>query len=184
MTARPPSSGPIWAAGGRPRGRGAVAASRESQIRMFPFLRWTIPALCVCVRAACGASATSEKTRPGILEHVSCGCCRFLSILGSLQAPRGLCACRRRFFFLKKHAPGILEHAFCGFCRFLTMFVDFCRFQGPPSPLRLCRSCRRRFFSWKNTPLDVWSMYFVDVVDFSDFRVPWSFFQNMVPLLK
>ena len=24
-----------------------------------------LPALCVCVRAACGASATSEKTHPG-----------------------------------------------------------------------------------------------------------------------
>ena len=32
---------------------------------------------------ACGASAGSEKTRPGCLEHVSCGCCRCLSILGS-----------------------------------------------------------------------------------------------------
>ena len=28
---------------------------------------------------ACGASAVSEKTRPGLLEHVSCGCCRYLN---------------------------------------------------------------------------------------------------------
>ena len=31
---------------------------------------------------------------------------------------RGLCACRRRFFFFKKHAPGFLEHVFCGCCDF------------------------------------------------------------------
>ena len=37
-----------------------------------------LPAGCVCVVAACGASATSEKTRPGFLEHVSCGFGRYL----------------------------------------------------------------------------------------------------------
>ena len=33
-------------------------------------------------------------------------------------APRGLCACRRRFFFLKNDAPGIFEHVYCQFSRF------------------------------------------------------------------
>jgi len=40
-------------------------------------------ALCVCVAAACSASATSEKTSPGFLEHVSCGFSQLSSILGS-----------------------------------------------------------------------------------------------------
>jgi len=32
-----------------------------------------------------------------------------------------------------------------------------------PSPVRLCRSCLRRFGDLKkNTPLDVWSVYLVD----------------------
>ena len=35
------------------------------------------------VGAACGASATSEKTRPGFLEHVSYVCLSFLTISGS-----------------------------------------------------------------------------------------------------
>ena len=48
------------------------------------FCRFQPPqALCVCVRAACGASATSEKTRPWILEHVFCGVCDFKAILRS-----------------------------------------------------------------------------------------------------
>ena len=37
-------------------------------------------ALCVCVGAACGASATSDKTRSGILKRVPCGLLPFLSI--------------------------------------------------------------------------------------------------------
>ena len=41
------------------------------------------------------------------------------------QPPRGLCACRRRFFFLKNDAPGIFEHVDCGFCRFSWIW-------GPP----------------------------------------------------
>ena len=50
---------------------------------------WGLPALCVCVAAACGASATSEKTHPGILEHVSCGCCRlFVDLLSILGSPK------------------------------------------------------------------------------------------------
>ena len=47
------------------------------------------PELCDWWWPASGGSAASEKTRPGFLEHVSCGFCRFLSIWGSLQAPRG-----------------------------------------------------------------------------------------------
>ena len=37
-----------------------------------------------------------------------------------VRAPthRGLCACRRRFFFMENDAPGIFEHVFCGFRRF------------------------------------------------------------------
>jgi len=43
-----------------------------------------LPAGCVCVWAACGASTTSEtKTRTWILEHVFCGCCDFKTILRS-----------------------------------------------------------------------------------------------------
>jgi len=34
-----------------------------------------LPAGCVYVRAACGASATSNKTCPWIFEHAFCGCC-------------------------------------------------------------------------------------------------------------
>ena len=35
----------------------------------------------------------------------------------------------------------------------------------PPSPVRLCRSCLRRFGDLnKNTPLDFWSMYLVDLI--------------------
>mgnify|MGYP002805956292 CR=1 FL=1 len=41
------------------------------------------PELCDWWWPASGGSAPSEKTRPGILEHVSCGFCRCLSILGS-----------------------------------------------------------------------------------------------------
>ena len=36
--------------------------------------------------AACGASATSEKTRPGFLEHVSCGFGRYLENLVVIRA--------------------------------------------------------------------------------------------------
>jgi len=43
------------------------------------------PALCVCVAAACAASATSVKTRPGILLHVSC---QLLSIFVDFRVPK------------------------------------------------------------------------------------------------
>ena len=40
-------------------------------------------------------------------------------IWGVNPPPRGVCACRRRFFFLLKNdAPGIFEHVFCEFNRF------------------------------------------------------------------
>ena len=114
------------------------------QIHLLPVSG--LPALCVCVRAACGASATSEKTRPGILEHVSCGICNILSILGSLQAPWGLCACRRRLFFLKKHAPGFLEHVFCGCCRCLSILLKI----GRPLPRNVSnsRNCIQKSSFW------------------------------------
>ena len=48
----------------------------------FDTVAWS-PSTVRLVVIACGASATSEKTRPGNLEYVSCGFCRFLSILGS-----------------------------------------------------------------------------------------------------
>ena len=42
-----------------------------------------------------------------------------------------------------------------------------------PSPVRLCRSCLRRFGDLrKNTPLEFWSMYLADFVIFNDFRAP------------
>ncbi len=53
-------------------------------------------------------------------------------------------------------------------CLELIFFVGF---QGSPSPLRLCRSCRRSsFFSWKARYWYVWSMYLVDLSIFVDFR--------------
>ena len=77
-------------------------------------------ALCVCVAAACGASATSNKNTP--LDFVS---------------------------------------------MYLVDFVIFNDFRAPPSPVRLCRSCLRRFGDLrKNTPLCWGNMYFVDVVIF------------------
>jgi len=41
------------------------------------------PALCICVAAACGASATSKKHAPWFLEHVFCGVCDFCTVLRS-----------------------------------------------------------------------------------------------------
>ena len=48
----------------------------------------------------------------------------------------------------------------------LSIVDDVCRTQGPPSPLRLRRNCRRRFFFLKNTLLDVCSMHLMGVVEF------------------
>ena len=85
--------------------------------------------------------------------------CQCSSILGSLQAPRGLWSCRRRFFILKQHTPWFLEHVSCGCCQFSSILGSL---QAP----RGLWSCRRRFcFSQKNTPLEFGSMYLVDVVD-------------------
>jgi len=69
-------------------------------------------ALCVCVAAACSASATSEKTSPGFLEHVSCGFCICAPPPSSVRLPQLPAALRRP---QKKHAPGFLEHVSCGF---------------------------------------------------------------------
>ena len=43
------------------------------------------PELCDWWWPASGGSAPSEKTRPGILEHVSCGFCRFLLIFAKVS---------------------------------------------------------------------------------------------------
>ena len=53
-----------------------------------------------------------------------------------------------------------------------VIFDNFHRFQGPPSPLRLGGRCCRCFFFWKNTSLDLLSMYFVDLVNFKRFQGP------------
>ena len=75
---------------------------------------------------ACGASPTSEKHAPGILEHVPCVFCRFLLFLFNFRylfagfrvsqqgASVWLPAALRRP--QKKHAPGFLEHVSCMFC--------------------------------------------------------------------
>ena len=55
---------------------------------------------------------------------------------------------------------------------FLGVFFYMNSVSGSPSPLRPCRSCAGVFFSWKNTPLDFWSMYFVDVLDLCRFQGP------------
>ena len=49
----------------------------------------------------------------------------YFVILGSLPAPRGLCACRRRFFVLKSDAPGIFEQVYCQFSQFEVPLVFF-----------------------------------------------------------
>ena len=68
------------------------------------------------VAAACGASATSEKTRPGILEHVSCGFCHFLNDFqaGTCGIQAGTCGicimkwCREVLLGAPlPHAPGV-----------------------------------------------------------------------------
>ena len=47
--------------------------------------------------------------------------------------------------------------------------------KGSPSRVRLCRSCLRRFGDLKkNTPLEFWNTYFVDVVVFCDFELSWG----------
>ena len=43
------------------------------------------PELCDWWWPASGGSAPSEKTRPGILEHASCGFCRFLLIFAKVS---------------------------------------------------------------------------------------------------
>ena len=59
----------------------------------------------------------------------------------------------------KKYAPGFLEHVSCGFSRFLSIL-------GSPPSCATGGGCLRRFGDLrKNTPLDFWSMYLVDLVD-------------------
>ena len=79
------------------------------------------PALCVCVAAACGASAPSEKTLPWIF-----GVCILwiLSFFHDFRAPKPFAAVSQLPAALrlpqKKHAPGFLEHISFDF-----MFIDF-----------------------------------------------------------
>ena len=82
----------------------------------------SLPALCVCVAAACGASAPSEKTRPW-----SFGVCilRILSFLTISGPPKPFAAVSQLPAALrlpqKKHAPGFWEHASCGFSQFSSI---------------------------------------------------------------
>ena len=72
----------------------------------------------------------------------------------------------------KKHAPGFWEHVSCVFCRLLLMCMNLPAL-GSPSRVRLCGGCLRRFGDLrKNTPLEFWSMYLVDLVNFHRFWVP------------
>jgi len=99
------------------------------------FCRFRGPlALCVCVAAACGASATSEKTLPWIFGTCIVDFVDFLSISGPSQpcaSVSQLPAALRRP--QRKHAPGFWEHVSCEFCHLLSI-------SAPPSPVRLCRS--------------------------------------------
>ena len=98
----------------------------------------SLPAGSVCVAAACGASATSEKTRPWIsgacilcilsIFVYFCGLCMIVSVfVGFRVSQQGasvwwLPAALQRP--QKKHAPGILKHVSCGVDR-LFMIFDF-----------------------------------------------------------
>ena len=63
-----------------------------------------------------------KKHAPGILEHVSCGFCHFLTISGP---PKPFAAVSQLPAALrlpqKKHAPGFLEHVSCGFSQFSSI---------------------------------------------------------------
>ena len=70
---------------------------------------------------ACGASPTSEKTRPW--NFGACTLCVLPNfVVFSLVCPMSMPAALRRP--QKKHAPGILEHVPCVFCRFLLFLVS------------------------------------------------------------
>ena len=73
---------------------------------------YCIPVLCVCIAVGCLYTCRVSVYLQGVCIPAGCDY--------GVRAPtrRGLCACRRRIFFLKKHAPGLLEHVFCGFCDF------------------------------------------------------------------
>ena len=72
---------------------------------------------------ACGASATSEKTRPWNFGACFNMFIYVFFVLMSLVCPISMPAALRRP--QKKHAPGILEQVPCVFCRFLLICVDF-----------------------------------------------------------
>ena len=81
--------------------------------------------------------------------------------------PQTLCVCVAAACSASKSYKKTRPQMF-GACIFwmLLIFVEFHRFQGPPNPLRLCRSCLRRFKILKKTSLEFRSMYLMDFVDF------------------
>ena len=110
------------------------------------FCRFQGPtALCVCVAAACGASAPSEKHTPGFVEHVSCGFCVFLSISGP---PKPFAAVSQLPAALRLPQKNTLLDLLS---MYLVDLVNVHRFLGSPSTVWLSRSCLRRFSSLKKT---------------------------------
>ena len=91
------------------------------------------PALCVCVAAACGASAPSEKNMA--LDFWSMYLADFV-IFNDFRAPKPFAAVSQLPAALrlpqKKDAPGFLEHVSSGFGRFLAIcFHLFAGFRVP-----------------------------------------------------
>ena len=84
---------------------------------------------------ACGASPTSEKTRPWIFGACIL-CISSIFVTFSLVCPISVPAALRRP--QKKHAPGILEHASCVFECLDAILTLFCRYFAAISPL-FCR---------------------------------------------
>ena len=99
----------------------------------------------VCQMAlACGASETSEKTRPCILGACALRDVKFFWILqifhniaaGSNVSQKDVCvatACGASETPTKKHVPGIVEHV-----PYVLFFVAFC---DSSSPLRIGSGC-------------------------------------------
>ena len=86
---------------------------------------WYVYELGVPNQRACGASPTSEKTRPWIFG-AGILCILLIFVTFSLVCPISVPAALRRP--QKKHAPGILEHVPCVFCRFVLFVVRFLKF--------------------------------------------------------
>ena len=106
---------------------------------------------------ACGASATSERTRPWNCGAYFNMCIYVLYVLMSLVCPIRMPAALRRH--QEKHAPGFLVP--CVFCR-LVLLLAWCAQSA----------CLRRFANLrKNTPLEFWSKYLVYFVDFCHFQL-------------